>query len=60
MLLDRDKGIGAFAGHAADGSGEFLDDNRGEALERLVKQTQRRIGHQGARIANICCSPPES
>ena len=49
VLLDQDEGVGAFAGHAADGPAEFLDDDRREAFERLVEQQQRRIGHQRAR-----------
>ena len=49
MLLDQDEGVGAFAGHAADRGGEFLDDDGGQAFERLVEQEQRRIGHQRAR-----------
>ncbi len=45
----RMKALRAFAGHAADGGGELLDDDRGQAFERLVEQKQRRIGHQRAR-----------
>ncbi len=32
-----------------DRGGQFLDDDRREAFERLVEQQQRRVGHQRAR-----------
>ena len=32
-----------------DRGGQFLDDDRRQAFQRLVEQQQRRIGHQRAR-----------
>ena len=49
VLLDQDEGAGAFFGHAGDGGGELVDDDRRQTLHRLVEQQQRRIGHQRAR-----------
>ena len=49
VLLHQDDG-GAFLGdHLAQAPHQFLDDDRREALQRLVEQQQRRIGHQRAR-----------
>src|SRR5262249_20766753 len=49
MLLCKDDGGTAFFNHPANGGGQFLDDDRGQAFQRLIQQKQRRIGHQGAR-----------
>src|SRR6202050_1551270 len=49
VLLDKDKGVAAFAGHAADGRGKLLHDDRSEAFERFIEQKQRRISRQGTR-----------
>ena len=35
--------------HQFHGGDQFIDDHRRQALERLVQQQQRRIGHQRAR-----------
>src|SRR5438105_11169968 len=49
MLLDDDDGEFARYYEVADHFDEFLHDDRGEALHRLVEQKQLGIGHERAR-----------
>src|SRR5229473_574070 len=49
VLLDQDEGGALLRRHPPDRPGELLDDDRRQALERLVKQQQRRVGHERAR-----------
>ena len=49
VLLDQDHRRPLLRDHALNRGGQLLDDDRREALERLVEQQQRRVGHQRAR-----------
>ena len=45
----RMKAVPSSASHLARSRAQLLDDDRRQALQRLVEQEQRRVGHQRAR-----------
>ena len=60
ILLDQQDGK-TLGLERADGAPDLLDDDRGQALGRLVEQQEPRAVCGTTRaIASICCSPPDS
>ena len=60
ILLDQDQRQPFGFGEATHRPRHLFDHHRRQSLRGLVHQDHGRIADERARIASICCSPPES
>ena len=60
MLLDQQKGEVLLPPQPVDALEHDVDDDRRQALERLVHQQHGGVAHERPADGQICCSPPDS